>query len=265
MSKFVVIVFPNEEQVTAGAKLLDELNEQNSLSLYATAILGKDSDGRVTQKERSGRGPRGLTLGALVGGLVGMLGGPAVAAVGAAGGALMGGWHDMMDLEVGIDFLEEVSRELKPGHWALVAALEEEWVTPLDSAMESAGGRVVRARQVDFEDDRVRREIEVARRELSDYEAELEQAAEEAKARLAARRKEAQARIQRSAERTEARIARLREEADAKIDALEERAAAGASDSRKRIDSRIEAVRSDYEKRAAKLKEALKLAREALD
>lgn len=265
MSKFVVIVFPSEEQATKGAQLLDELNEEGTISLYATARLGKDAEGRITHKETSGRGPRGFVLGALAGALVGMLGGPPVAAVGAASGALMGGWRDAIDLGLRADFLDEVSRELKPGHWALVAVMDEEWVSPLDSAMEAIGGRVIRTRRAEFEDHRLGEEIEMACSELADYDAELSQAEGSAKAGLATRRKEVLARIEQAAERTEARIERLREETEAKIEALQERASDATAEGRKKIEARIEALRGNFKKRAEKLKKALEAARDALD
>jgi uncharacterized membrane protein len=75
-----------------------------------------------------------------------MIGGPAVAAVGAAGGALMGGWRDMLKIGVGFEFLDEASRELRPGRSAVVSVLDEKSETPLDSRMESIGGIVVRTR-----------------------------------------------------------------------------------------------------------------------
>lgn len=260
MSRFVVVVFPDEEQAGEGMQLLEKLNERGSISLYATALVGKDAEGRISQKEVEGRGPRGLVLGALVGGLAGLIGGPAIAAVGAAGGAIMGGWRDVVDIGVGSAFLDEVSHALKPGHWALVASLDEDWVTPLDAAMETVGGTVIRGRRVDVEDYLLRKEIEVARSEVADYEAELLEAPEEAKDRLNDRRRQAEDRIRRTTERVEARIERLQEEADAKVDALEEIARDAPADARKKIDARIRAVRHDYELRSRKLKDALKSA-----
>ncbi|MBS3649338.1 DUF1269 domain-containing protein [Pseudaminobacter sp. 19-2017] len=263
MSRFVVVIFPNEEKADEGVRLLDELDNEGTITVYATAIVSKNSDGEVTQKETRPRGPRGMVLGALVGGLLGMLGGPPVAALGAAGGAVMGGWHDAMDLGVGFDFLDEVSRELRPGHWAVVATIDEEWITPLDSRMESIGGIVVRRRSDDFEDDRLRGEIELARRELSEYQAELAQAPEKTKARLATRIDEVRAKLRRAAERTESRIDRLRQETEAKVGALEHQAVRAAPDAKASIDRRIANIRVDDERRSSKLEQALAMAREA--
>lgn len=263
MSRFVVIIFPNEGKATEGVRLLDELNDEGTISLYATAIVGKDSKGNVTEKETHGRGPRGMVLGALVGGVVGMLGGPPVAALGAASGAIMGGWRDALDLGVGFEFLDEVSRELRPGHWAVVAAVDEEWITPLDSRMEAIGGIVVRTRSDDFEDERLRAEIELARTELAEYEAELAQAPEDAKARLASRMDQVRAKLTRAAERTESRLNRLQQEMHAKVGALEDQAVR-APDAKASIDKRIADIRVDHARRSTKLKQALETAQGAL-
>lgn len=76
MSKFVIVVFPDEEKATQGARHLEKLDEEGSITVYATAIISKDEQGRGTQEDSRMPRPRGMVLGALVGGLVGMIGGP---------------------------------------------------------------------------------------------------------------------------------------------------------------------------------------------
>jgi len=263
MSKFVVIVFPNEEKATEGARLLDELNQEGSITVYATAMVSKDEQGTITQEDSRAPRPRGMVLGALVGGLVGLLGGPPVAAVGAAGGALMGGWRDMLEIGVGFEFLDEVARELRPGHWAVVSALDEEWVTPLDSRMDSVGGIVVRGRREDFQDDKLRGELDAARADLAQYEAERRKFPEQDESRLETRIMEARARLKRAAERTGARLDRLRQEMEAEVKALQE-GSETTDDAKFRKDSRIAAVRTEYQARCTKLSQALEAARTML-
>jgi len=184
MSKFVVIVFPDQQKAEQGKKILDRLNDEGSLDLYAAALVGKDAEGNIVERERKGKGPRGMVLGALVGGLVGLLGGPPVAAVGAAGGAVMGGWRDAMDLGAGFDFLDEVSRELKADRWAVIAELDEEFASPLDARMDAIGGIVLRSWREEFEDGRIRAEIETRRSELARWRSESERASQESAIRI---------------------------------------------------------------------------------
>jgi hypothetical protein len=68
---------------------------------------------------------------------------------------------------------------LAPGRSAIVAEIEEDWVTPLDSHMEAAGGIVLRAWRDDIEDERIRREAERRRAELAQLQTERAQARDE--------------------------------------------------------------------------------------
>ena len=86
MSKFVVVVFPDEAKASEGLHAFKELDAEDSLTVYAGAVIVKDAEGTVSVKERHGRRPFGAAVGAVLGGLIGLMGGPAVAAVGAAGG-----------------------------------------------------------------------------------------------------------------------------------------------------------------------------------
>jgi uncharacterized membrane protein len=153
MSKFVVVIFPDEAKAQEGMCALRELHAEGSLTSYSEAVLTKNADGKVSMTQEEGPGPRGTALGALLGGLVGLLGGPAVALLDAAGGALMGGWRDVLNLGIGTDFVDEVSRELRPGRSAVVAEVDEDRVTPLDTRMEALGGVVFRQWRADFEDE----------------------------------------------------------------------------------------------------------------
>ena len=90
MSKFVVVTFPNEAKAYEGTRALKELHAEASLTLYGMAVVTKGADGKLTVKEAADPGPLGMGVGALVGGLTGLLGGPAGAAMGIGVGALIG-------------------------------------------------------------------------------------------------------------------------------------------------------------------------------
>jgi uncharacterized membrane protein len=51
MSKFVVVVFPDETKAYAGLQALKELDAEDSLTVYAGALIVKDADGTVSVKE----------------------------------------------------------------------------------------------------------------------------------------------------------------------------------------------------------------------
>ena len=95
-------------------------------------------------KKSLDQGPIGTGVGLAVGSLIGLLGGPVGLVAGALTGALVGAIRDFWVAGVDLDYVEEAGKGLLPGKVALVAEVEEEWVTPVDSALEAAGGRVFR-------------------------------------------------------------------------------------------------------------------------
>ncbi len=79
-----------------------------------------------------------------MGSLIGVLGGPAGLAVGALSGLTFGAFHDIDTARVGEDFVGDVSRSLTPNQAAIIAEIDEEWTTPVDTWMEALGGIVFR-------------------------------------------------------------------------------------------------------------------------
>jgi uncharacterized membrane protein len=66
------------------------------------------------------------------------------AAVGAVTGTVAGAVRDFRVAGVGLDFVEEAERLLKPGKVGLVAEFEEAWIITVDVAFEFASGQIFR-------------------------------------------------------------------------------------------------------------------------
>jgi len=203
-------------------------------------------------------------VGALVGGLTGLLGGPAGAVMGISVGALIGSFGDLFNMGVGSDFLDKVSKELSPGKAAIVAEVAEDWVTPLDTRMAAIGGTVVRQWRTDFEDEMIEKDVKASKAEIAQLKEEASHASGEAKAKLTARINEARAKLKNASDRMEAQINRLQHETDAKITMLQGQAAKATANAKTKIDQRVSELRADHERRSAKLKQAWKLTKEAL-
>ncbi len=144
MSRFVVVVFPNEAKAHQGAHLLRDFHAKGRNTLHGWAIAAKDSDGKVSVKESAYEWPRGTAVGALIGGLAGLPGGLLAATIGAAGGALFGASADLVHRGAGREFVEKVSRELLPGKAAIVAEVSNGKVSDLNTEMGAIGGVVLR-------------------------------------------------------------------------------------------------------------------------
>jgi len=144
MDRMLVVVFDNESKAYEGKKALMRLDGEGSISVYAYAVLAKHADGTSTIKQGDDVGPLGTLVGTSVGSLIGLLGGPAGLAIGATAGALSGGVFDLHNVRIGDDFIDDVGKALTPNKVAVVAEVDEEWTTPVDTRMEALGGTVYR-------------------------------------------------------------------------------------------------------------------------
>jgi len=264
MDKFVVAVFPDEAKAYEGTRAMKELQAEGSLSVYGMAVLTKAVGGRVSVHDEADRGPAGTAVGALVGGLVGLLGGPVGGAVGFAGGGLLGSSLDLFNLGVGSEFVEKVSTMLTPGTSAVVAEVDEEWVTPLDSRVRALGGTVVRQARVDVEDEETARVGAAIEAELKELASEYREAREEDKAALQAQINAVRTTLQTRVGRAKAKQDQLQRELDAKITALRDQQTKARAEAKARREQRIAKMRADYERRTAKLARAAELMQEAL-
>jgi len=115
MDKMIVVVFDTETKAYEGSRALADLHREGSLAVYSAAVIAKDGGGRVSTRQGADQGPMATALGMATGALIGALGGPAGLAAGTATGAVGGSMVDLANAGVGLDFLDEVSRQLGPG------------------------------------------------------------------------------------------------------------------------------------------------------
>ena len=144
MDRMLVVVFDNETKATKEKKALLQLDAEGSISVYAYAVLAKHADGSTTIKQGDDPGPLGTLVGTSLGSLIGLLGGPVGLAVGAATGLAVGSAADLHNARIGLDFIDDVSKVLLPNKVAVVAEIEEDWTTPVDTRMELIGGMIFR-------------------------------------------------------------------------------------------------------------------------
>jgi uncharacterized membrane protein len=264
MSKFVVIVFPDEAQAYQGTRALKELHAEGSLTLYGLAVVVKDASGKLAIQDAVDEGPLGTAVGALTGGLVGVIAGPVGMLAGTLGGTLIGSLFDIANYGVSADFVAKVSSELTSGRSAVVAEIVETWTTPLDMRMESLGGIVLRTWRADFEDEQIAQEIAAENAEWEQLRADYARATAETKAKIKTKLDDAKAKLEATKKKADARLETLDKELKARVAAMEQQAATAKADAKQKINQRISALRSDYQTRSAKLKQAWAMAKEAL-
>ena len=187
MERMLVVVFDNETKAYEGKSALRQLEREGSISAYAGAVVVKNADGTTSVKQFDDSGPVGSLLGTSVGSLIGLIGGPAGLAVGAASGLALGAIFDLENARVGADFVDDVSKSLKPTKVALIAEIEEDWTTPVDTRMEALGGSVLRRALSDVQEDVSEKDMAAMKADLAQLKAEASKARADRRAKLQGR------------------------------------------------------------------------------
>jgi len=191
--------------------------------------MAKHADGTATVKQEDDSGPIGSLVGTSFGSLSGLLGGPAGIAIGAAAGLAAGGAADLENARIGDDFIEDVTKFLLPNKVALVAEIEEDWTTPVDTRMEAIGGSVFRRALSDVKRTIHEENIAAMRADLAQMKAEHAKAHADRKAKLQEKINQLDSRIQAQLQKGKDGRDAAERQAQAKVRVLEARAAAAKS------------------------------------
>jgi len=229
MDRMLVVVFDNETKAYEGRKALLQLDGEGSITVYAYAVMAKHADGTATVKQEDDSGPIGSLVGTSFGSLIGLLGGPAGIAIGAAAGLAAGGAADLENARIGDDFIEDVTKFLLPNKVALVAEIEEDWTTPVDTRMEAIGGSVFRRALSDVKRTIHEENIAAMRADLAQTKAEHAKAHADRKAKLQEKINQLDSRIQAQLQKGKDGRDAAERQAQAKVRVLEARAAAAKS------------------------------------
>jgi len=264
MNRVIFVGFDTEQKAYEGDRALHDMHRDGTLTLYNDAVVVKERGGNVAVRRAPDAEPVGAFGGMLTGGLIGLLGGPVGAAVGLGAGTLIGAAFDLTKEGVDRDFVEDAGARLEPGKAAVIAEIDEQWQVPLDTRMEGLGGTLVRRTQTQIEDAYLEREIETAQNELAVLEsetvAELKASqTEEARTRagkLQAKIDAAKRKVQEKEGELAAKLQSVKDEGDQKIALLEAQKATATAESKAALDHRLADVRSDYQRRTARLQEA---------
>jgi len=226
MDRMLVVVFDNESKAYEGKRALLQLDAEGSISVYADAVLVKHADGTSSVKQDDDPGPLGTLVGTALGSLIGLLGGPAGVAIGAAAGFGAGGAADLDNARIGEDFIAEVSKKLLPNRVAVVAEIEEDWTTPVDTRMEAIGGTVFRRALSEARKTANEEEVAAMKADLAQMKAEHAKAHAEHKAKLHEKINQLDSKIQAQLQKAKDRRAAAEKEAQAKVQILKAKAAA---------------------------------------
>jgi uncharacterized membrane protein len=248
MDKMIVVVLPSERAAYEARNALSALDQEGSIALYGAAVIAKDAGGKVTVKQEADQGPLGTAVGLLTGTLIGLAAGPAGAAIGAASGAYGGGMFDLVRMGIGTDFVDDVKDTLRPGKFAVIGEIDEDWVTPLDSRMEALGGEVFRRPRTEVVDAQLAAEEAAVKEELAGLKAEASKATGEAKAKVQKRIDATSTRLRGLQSRAKSAHESEKQQMAEKLRVLQDRTAHAKDEAKAGLQKRAERMREAWER-----------------
>ena len=226
MDRMLVVVFDNEVHAYQGRQVLLQLDNDGNISVYAYAVLAKHADGTATVKQGDDSGPIGTLLGTSFGSLIGLLGGPVGLAIGATTGVVLGAALDLNNARIGDDFIDDVTKSLTPNKFAVVAEIEEDWTTPVDSRMEAIGGTVFRRALSDVKHTIHEENVAAMKADLAQMKAEQAKSHADRKAKLQEKINQLDTKVQAQLQKAKERRESVERQAQAKVQVLKAKAAA---------------------------------------
>ena len=134
----------NAKLAQEALEFVEDLHRRRTFKILNAAVLVKDKEGNVSVTDTKEIDPKkGRLLGAITGGLIGLLAGPGGAVIGALAGLGAGGaagkW---IDEGFSNKFLKNLQEYLQPGSAALILLVEHRWVQSVAQSMAGVEGIV---------------------------------------------------------------------------------------------------------------------------
>lgn len=144
--RIIVATFNNTNSAYDAASAIKALKQSGvvDFKLKAGVMIKKDGMGNLSVVESKDRPLLGTAVGTVAGALIGLIGGAPGAAVGAALGATTGLTGDAITADLDDDFVDSVTRDMRPGMTAIVVEADEKNTRPVDDIVALNGGRVYR-------------------------------------------------------------------------------------------------------------------------
>jgi uncharacterized membrane protein len=142
-SQVIVAAFNDQEGAGRMLESLKQAKKENQLGFEEVAVVVSEADGKVKIKDTAETSTgKGAKIGAVVGGVAGILAGPIgwAALGGAAVGGLVAKVHDGGFKD---DNLRTLGDALTPGTSALIVVTDQSWVFELSNFLKAEGAKTV--------------------------------------------------------------------------------------------------------------------------
>jgi uncharacterized membrane protein len=144
--QIIVATFSNTNAAYDAATAIKALKDKGAVDFKPKAgvMVKKDDKGNLSLLESKDRPLWGTGIGTAAGALIGLIGGAPGAALGAALGATSGLTGDAVMAALDDDFVDSVTKEMRPGMTALIVEADEKSTRPVDDIVALGGGHVYR-------------------------------------------------------------------------------------------------------------------------
>ena len=146
VDNIIVATFSDVNAACNAANAINELKNtgRKNFKLKSGIIVTKDDKREVSVLESETHPFRGTKVGAVVGGLIGLIGGAPLAAVGALLGATVGAVNDSGMAILQSFNMTSFKNEMQPGTTVVIIEANEASPTAVDDIVAQGGGRVFR-------------------------------------------------------------------------------------------------------------------------
>ena len=143
--QLVVAVFAEEDAADRALGDLKQAQKARIVQIDSAAVVRRLEDGTLQIKEESDPGGRrGALAGGVMGAVIGLLGGPGGAIVAGAAGAVIGGvTARVIDTGIPDNDLRLIAQSLLPGDSAVVAIVDDPWMSQAQRLLVESGARVL--------------------------------------------------------------------------------------------------------------------------
>ena len=139
----IIAAFNDEKSGKEALKALNQAKRAGLINIQDAAILRRDARNKLHVKDINEMTTgKGAMLGAITGGVIGLLAGPLVIA--GAAGALVGGLASKLrDTGFSNQRLQQIGDGLTPGSSAIIAVIEHKWVAVAQKELEKTADDIL--------------------------------------------------------------------------------------------------------------------------
>ncbi len=236
MENLLIITFGDKSKATEGLNRLADLDQLGDIIVYNQALIKKTGINQFEILEHKGPDTDVLpATGALGGAVIGAIGGPLGMAMGMLTGATLGLADEANRLDFSSDVLDQVTKNLGVGRFAIVLDVEEDTESIVDSYMKSSEGTVVRTDIADRYDQYDEAREDEFNKELDAEEKSLKTALEADKANIKLRIEKLKLEHDLKVVKLKLRTAKRKKQIEDRIKTFDDKIKTAAADSKNKL------------------------------